>query len=310
MALISGDALSGVVRELSRRNVKLYHACQLSDLGSYLDVGGVPSRNLLATRALPYTAFDMDARDRENGVWSLVFFNLSDFGYWFSQGKNTVPNPYGPVLLGFDPTVICQAVDVAIALKSAAAKGFDRITEGINANDLPRLFTGADGSRIRFNGDLGEEFDVPEARPPEMSCSFHDELAPLSHLVYIRVDPYTFSTGTLPDIVRRTVEEHHGSWRVFERSCSDGCETRYQILLDTIIKGVRTPRDLARAIPEGSPLASWRDQIVSGRNLPSQFKRYATYFFEGTIRHCVKGRDHGALGLSPGTGRIVSLPIW
>jgi hypothetical protein len=89
MPLISGKALSQIVAELSRRNVKLYHACQLVDFRSYLQLGGVSSRNLLTTRGLPYTKFDTDERDRENSVWRLVFFNLSDFGYWLDREETT-----------------------------------------------------------------------------------------------------------------------------------------------------------------------------------------------------------------------------
>ncbi len=308
MGVINGNSLSRVAAELSRRGVTLYHACQLSDFRSYLEIGGVPSRNLLTTQGLPYTTFDTDSRDQENGVWDFVFFNLSDFGYWFAQGKNTVPNPFGPVLLGFDPTVICQAVDVSIALRSAGAQGFDRIAEGIGANDVPRLFKGADNSLVLFADALQKEFNCPQAQSPEMSCCFREKLASLSHLAYIRVDPYTFPMGTLTDIVSQVVREAGKSLRVFKRKCLGGCETRYQILLDVIGNGVRTANDLAGAIPDGSPLAGWRDQIVSNKGLSFQFKRYATYLFEGTIRDCVKERDYGSRGLPAVADRTVGLP--
>ena len=92
MPLINQNALFRVVTELQRRNVKLYHACQLKDLKSYLQIGGIPSRSLLTSKNLPYTPFDTDKGDQQKGTWKLVFFNFSDFGYWFSQGKSNQVN--------------------------------------------------------------------------------------------------------------------------------------------------------------------------------------------------------------------------
>jgi hypothetical protein len=283
VALISGDGLSQVADELSRRKVKLCHACQLADFRSYLQIGGVPSRNTLSTNCLAYTSFDTDANDQESGVWRLVFFNLSDFGHWFAAGKNVVPNPFGPVLLCFDPLVISQATDVSITLRSAGGRGFDRNDEGLDADDVPRLFIDADSRHVRFADSLREEFANPGARSPEMSCSFDNELASLSYLAYIVVDPYSFQTGLLADIVRRNLEGFRWSSRVFKRWCADGCEARYQVLLDAILSGVRNARELRGVIPNGSPMAAWRDAISRSADLTLQFGRYARYLFEGTV---------------------------
>jgi hypothetical protein len=283
MSLISGNALSQAATELSRHKVKLCHACQLSDLRSYLELGGVPSRNLLTTRGLPYTIFDTDDRDRENAVWRLVFFNLSDFGHWFARRKNTIPNPFGPVLLCFDPAVICQAADLSITLRSAGAGGFDRIAEGIDIGDIPRLFIDAESPHVRFGDSLRAEFGRSEAQSPEMSLSFPRELAPLSYLIYIIVDPYVFPNGWLTEIGRQIIEAQGASFRVFKRWCANGCETRYQVLLDAILSGVRAAPELRDAIPDASPMADWRDAILRSRDLSFQFGRYARYFFEGTV---------------------------
>lgn len=283
MPLISDDKLPEVARELSRRGAKLYHACQLADVRSYLQLGGVPSRNLLMERRLPYTAFDTDRRDSENRVWRLVFFNLSDFGYWFAQGKNNMPNPFGPILLCFDPRVICQADNISITLRSAGGMNFDRIAEGLDANDVARLFTDADSPRVRFAECLQEEFRRPEARSPEMSCSFVEELAPLSHLVHIRVDPYVFPEGSLTDIVYQIVRAQGTSIRVSERCGTDGYKVRYRVLLDAILSGVRKAPELRNTIPDGPPMSSWRDAVLRSAHLSFQFERYARYLAEGTL---------------------------
>ncbi len=286
MPLISGQGLSQAVAELSRRKVRLCHACQLVDLESYLQVGGVPSRNLMETKGLTYTLFDSDNQDRKNGVWNLVFFNLADFGHWFAQGKNTVPNPFGPILLCFDPEVITQAVDVSISLRSAGARDFDRIAEDISADAVPRLFRDAESRHIRFADALREESGCAEAQSPEISCSFRDELAPLSHLAYVIVDEYTFPRGPLVDIVRQRAELR-GASRVFQRWCANGHEARYQILLGAILSGARTASELTAVIPDDSPLSNWRDAVLRSAPLSFQFGRYARYLYEGTVKHCI-----------------------
>ncbi len=287
MPLISGDGLSQTVAELSRRRVKLCHACQLADFKSYLQVGGIPSRNLLAIRELSYTAFDTDGRDGDNGVWRLVFFNLSDFGHWFAKGGNNLPNIYGPILLCFDPKVITQALDISITLRSASAKDFDRVAEGIGVDQVTRLFINSGSGSVRFRHSLAAEFSHPDTQDPEMNCSFRDELAPLSHLAYIRVDPYIFPKGSLTDIVHQIAEERGKSCKVFVRDFVDGCEARYQVLMNAILSGVRMAPELMAVIPDGSPLSNWRDAIMRSGDLSFQFGRYARYLSEGTIRHCV-----------------------
>lgn len=283
MALISGYALSGVVGELRRRDVKLCHACQLKDLRSYLQAGGVPSRNLLASNGLSYTAFDTDGGDQRKGTWRLVFFNLSDFGEWFSRGGNSVPNPYGPILLCFDPEVLECANDISVTLWSAGAFDFDREANGISVQDIPRLFTDSDSRYVLFAQRLREEFGDRRAQSPEMSCSFDDELAMIEYLAYIRVDPYTFGSGCLPDIVRETVGQYSQSWQVYAR---DRCDvSRYQILWDAITQGYASSDDTLAAIGEDPRLSTWARNIQE--RLSFQFNRYATYLFDGTIRECL-----------------------
>jgi hypothetical protein len=75
------------------------------------------------------------------------------------------------------------------------------------------------------------------------------------------VDPYNFVRYSLPDIVRLIIKEDGGSWRVFQRSCANGYEARYQTLLDAIVGGVDTVHDLIKAIPNDSLLSNWCDNV-------------------------------------------------
>jgi hypothetical protein len=287
MPLIYQKALSQVVAELCRREVKLCHACQLKDLKSYLQVGGIPSRNLLASKNLPYTPFDTDRGDQQKGTWKLVFFNLSDFGHWFAKGKNTVPNPYGPILLCFDPRVIEHANDISITLWSAGASDFDRELNGIAAEDLPRLFVDSDSPYVRFQDKLRCEFDNQEAESPEMNCSFDNELAVMDYLAYIRVDPYSSDTCCLPDVVREVVTQHDLSCRVFGRDCLAGHISRYRILWDAITRSASSRGDILATVGENSTLSAWADHVRSQPKLFYQFRRYAKYLLDGTASECL-----------------------
>jgi len=286
MAVITHDAIPQVVAELERRKAKLYHACQLKDLRSYLQLGGVPSRNLLDSNGLPYTAFETDPGDQRKGLWKLVFFNLSDFGSPFARGSNNLPNPYGPILLCFNPRVIERANDISITLRSAGAGDFDREAEGLSAEDVPTLFRHSNGPCVWPPEELRCKFENQKARSPEMSCSFDDELAVMDCLAYIRVDPYSFDGRCLPDVVRETVLGHEPSYRVFARDrCND--VLRYQVLWDVITRTVPSGGDVLSLIGEDSLMSTWADRVRSQSKLSFQFNRYVRYLFDGTIRECV-----------------------
>jgi len=111
--------LPALVDLLVRRKVFLYHACQYGDFVSYLEVGGIPSRQRLQQSALSFTEFTTDAVDRENRVWDKVFVNWEDFGRAFSRGYNAAPNAYGPIIVRIHPRALLHADDVAVCLRSA-----------------------------------------------------------------------------------------------------------------------------------------------------------------------------------------------
>ncbi|MFS6825720.1 hypothetical protein, partial [Staphylococcus aureus] len=102
MAAMQGCDIQAVVQILRERGAHLYHACQLKDFRSYLQLGGVPSRETLEESGLPYTGFDTDESDHEGNIWDKVFLNLQDFGITYARfgveaGTVATPNPYGPI---------------------------------------------------------------------------------------------------------------------------------------------------------------------------------------------------------------------
>ena len=176
--IAGGKDVLELVAILGARNVKLYHACQLKDFESYLSLGGVPSRSLMEKHRMPFTKFDTDNEDCRNWVWDKVFVNLQDFGGTFQRslnsGKvNSVPNPFGPILLVLRPKALEQAEDVAVSLSSAGGKGFDRKEDSLDLADIDRLFLEPAGHRIKYRSGLSEEFGVREEyiSAPEVSCT-------------------------------------------------------------------------------------------------------------------------------------------
>ena len=79
----------------------LYHAAQLRDFETYIDLGYVAPREELFQRdARTFTPFESDKDDVQNGVGEDCFGNLLDQGR-FSKKGNGIPNIYGPITLVF-----------------------------------------------------------------------------------------------------------------------------------------------------------------------------------------------------------------
>mgnify|MGYP006146789185 CR=1 FL=1 len=76
---------------LERRGAYLYHACQFGDFLSYLELGGIPSRQRLEEDLHYFTGFTTDEVDQDNRVWDKVFVNLEDFGRAFASGLRAGP---------------------------------------------------------------------------------------------------------------------------------------------------------------------------------------------------------------------------
>lgn len=222
-----------LIEILNSRNIKIYHACQLSDFKSYLKLDGVPSRQLLSQSRLPFTAFDTDGVDSKNDVWDKVFGNFSDFGYGFYHnnfGEKTAPtpNPYGPILLVFKPNVLQICQDISITLRSAGAGDFNRKNESISElADISKLFyfenidfsdSDFKKSRIASESLLNERFNVRFAKNPELNCKTNNGIFPWFFLDFIICDPLQLDNINLKEIVEILVQNYSLKTKVFERS--------------------------------------------------------------------------------------------
>jgi hypothetical protein len=302
--LLRGEELERVVALLERRGVLFYHACQLKDFRSYLQVGGIPSRQLMESSNLPFTEFDTDDADHDTGSWAKVFGNLSDFGRGFAFGADTkaVPNPYGPILLVSRPGALRRCRDMAICLRSAGVQGYDRAAESLGTRtEVNRLFKSAydAGARygnadIKFSEELRSEFservqprNVPGWRTlnPEVSCTIQNELISFNDLAYIVVDSYTKEGVRLLDIVESLTQQHAVAVRALARRYRDGAN-RERILRDVVRQSDSQTLTLER-FSDASGLAqetrAWIDRLLVSK-LGWQFDRYAKYIRRGTLR--------------------------
>lgn len=293
--MISGDAIHNLVGLLTRRGVSLFHACQFVDFCTYLRLGGIPSRSLLEQSRLGFTVFETDIHDRHNGVWDKVFVNLADFGETFAHGYNGVPNPYGPILLQLKPSALTDVDDVAICLRSAGAKDFDREKEAISSVEIVNeLFLYASEIGFPWSAQFKPTPQLQRfranARWPEVSCTVKQECISLRHVIVIWTDPYTICGKTLNTWVSEVLAKAGFSFNLHDRCCHGDRREMYSELLQLVSEGSTSLNAVAHNPLAAPPLQSWAE-VVQAQNLDYQFRRYSQYLLNGTIRPLVDGSE-------------------
>jgi hypothetical protein len=291
--MFQGEEIQKLVELLKERDAYLYHACQLLDFKSYLNLGGIPSRSHLETKRQPYTPFKTDQRDRTNGVWDKVFANLSDFGSTFATGGPTVPNTYGPILFQIRPEALLDATDVAICLRSAGGQGFKRESEAFTSvQDVDRLFQYPIGNSkshyVKSRKQLQEEF-TPQASAPEISCTLESGLFSLQYVKLVRVEPYLIGGEALQVKVENLKSNTGGRFQVFEREL-DRCPTYTNELVNILESGVPSLYNLSDNSNVSQELRAWAKRVID-QEIAYQFnERFAPYLYHGTILPILKGQ--------------------
>ena len=288
--MITGNDIQTLVNLFEDREVSLYHACQLLDFQSYLDLGGIPSRALLENRRAKFTPFVTDDTDRENSVWDKVFVNLEDFGESFARGKRSTPNPYGPILFQLRPSALLETPDVAVCLW-AGAKGFNREREALNTiADVNRLFLNSsnapfpESTHVKFINQLAKEFGKQKAQGPDISCTVPDDILPAKYTIVVWVDPYIVNNQRLLDWVAKITRKYRGQFHIRMRNCQDNLRANlYNEIAERIIGKIPSLNALVQDETCSPLLRNWARQIRMA-NLEWQFQRYAKYLHEGTLR--------------------------
>ncbi|HZH38949.1 MAG TPA: hypothetical protein VEX17_02685 [Bacillales bacterium] len=282
--MFQGEEIEKLVELLKKRRAYLYHACQLLDFQSYLNVGGIPSRSHLERNSQPYTPFETDHSDHTNSVWDKVFTNVSDFGFTFAGGGPAVPNTYGPILFKIRPEALLEATDVAICLRSAGGKGFDREREALNSiSEVDRLFKypaedSDKRSYVKNRKELQKDF-TPNASAPEISCTVVSGIFSLHHVDLVRVEPYIIQECRLRIKIEEIISKNGVTFRVFER---DRCPAYTDELVKIMERGVPSLHDLSKNSNVSQELRLWGKKVID-RELEYQFNRFAKYLYNGTI---------------------------
>lgn len=290
--MLQGQSLKDTVELFQKRGVRLYHACQLVDFQSYLHLNGIPSRALLESEELSYTKFDSDNDDRTNKVWDKVFGNLSDFGSTFGGGNAATPTAYGPILFQVRPEALNESTDLAICLRSASGKNFDREAESFSSvEEVDRLFKHPIGHRgsgwLKTKEELQKEFSIPKASLPEFSCTVESEKIPLNYVELIRVDSYVIQGKSLYDWVEQLATDSGQNFRIYIRDrCPSFTNELAEIL--AITHDIPTLSDLCHSSNTSDELKAWARAIIAG-GLEYQFERFATYLIDGTLKPMLRG---------------------
>ena len=290
--------IAALVELLREREVCLTHSCQLLDFGSYMKVGGIPSRNLLSARGVPFTLFETDNRDKANKVWDKTFLNLVDFGEMFAFGNCAVPTVYGPIALRVNSEVLLKARDIAICLRSAGAQRFDRDAESLKTVEevdrlfiYPKSYGFPKAGEIMHRTDLEDQFQVDKVSFPEMSLSFGQELIPLEYVNMILVDPYTSGGVSLVEHVTqaaRAIGSFHAPIKA--RPASHKRRGLYAEMGDLLLRESATPslRSISSMTDISSALREWAAEASQRSYLEMQWRNYAEYTLSGTLRPMIR----------------------
>lgn len=292
--MIKENAIPELITLFRNRGVSLYHACQLKDFKSYLRLGGIPSRALLELNHLPFTKFKSDPTDKQNGTWNNVFLNLSDFGNFFHNGTNSTPNTYGPILIKVDPECMENARDIALCLRSAGKKNFNRTQEALSSvKDADLIFEypiseKTKASWIKKASELKSSFahnpNIIVEGSPEMSCTIEGELIRIDYFTEIIVDPVHVGKTGLVSIVKDAVKQSHEDYSsIIQRSHVDN---KYSELLEAVTVGVSTLKEI-QSNNFSQTLKLWARNCETN-GLDWQFGNFSEYLRLGTIEELEK----------------------
>lgn len=289
-------AIEDVVQLFEKREMTLFHACQLIDFQTYLILGGIPSRAYMEHTQLPFTKFETDIQDHENSVWDKIFANFDDWGRVFTLDRSGVPNAYGPILLHLKPTALREASDVAITLRSAGGKGFNREQESLSSiEEVNRLFqypveAGFDRSvMLQSTDELRRDFpNAQKIAVPEINCTFNSSILSSKYIIMAQVDPYVINRQFLPDLVDEIKQQRGEYFKVKQRSCSVNIQRRYNEIASLITTVTPSLQSLCHDANISEGMRNWTQKLLQ-RGQEYQFRRYAQYLREGTIDSILGG---------------------
>ncbi len=265
------DEIERLVEIFKKRNVFLYHACQLKDFDTYLKLGGIPSREKMEKSYFSFTGFTSDQTDKNKGNWNKIFGNLSDIGEAFFMGRNATPNVYGPILIKVDPSSFIECEDISICLRSASAFDFNRENESLNIDNIERIFMANNGNQIRWTSELRSLFpDKKSLGYPEIGFNKNDQIIKIKYFTEILLDPLELVGNNLKFYVRNILKENN---IIRERVITE----RYKELIDFIVKNKNNLTEYTQ------DFQYWYSNIIADSNKRRIFENFKNYLTQGTI---------------------------
>lgn len=286
--MIQGEEIKNLVNLLKERNVTLFHACQFVDFRSYGNLQGIPSRACLQESGYLFTNFETDEDDHVKDVWNKVFLNFSDFGTTFSNGKNGIPNPYGPILLKLSPEILNEAESVAVCIEPVGSNAY--VNSELNSlksiNDINRIFAhpanhpeNRKRAWVKYKSALREEFQCSKPCDPDISCTVAGGKLSLKYLKRVLIDPYVVAGKPLRNWVAKTFPPELDD--LFQERTS-ARKLLYNELANLIIDGISDIGELSQSSYMSEELSKWA-QAIECNNLGWQFRRFANYLRNGTL---------------------------
>jgi hypothetical protein len=285
--MITGTEITLTVAELKRRKCLVYHAAHLKDFVSYLNLGGIPSRELMENQNADFTSFYSDSQDRADGVFDKVFVNLSDFGNTFNSGGRATPLIYGPILMAIDPSALLLSNDIAICLRAAGTPGYNRQSESLNTSaEFANLFKNSTGKWIKSSSELKIAFPhLTVGGQPEISCSFANQIIPFNNVKFVVVDPISVLNLDLHKAVGRILAAQQCQIKVYRRLCSSKMmESDYQEIYSIAQQRLTGFNDIAHNTTSAT-IRTWANTMYTNDTngkLWSRFKTFQSYYKEGT----------------------------
>jgi len=188
------------------------------------------------------------------------------------------------------PDVLIEANDVAICLRSAGGRTFNREREALGIGDVDRIFAYSIDSApniyarsyVKYSRELKKEFNDNNAMNPEISCIVDNQRLSLDHTERIVVDRYVIEGEPLRNYVIKLTRDNLRRLIIERHPYREERITIKNDILTTFRNEIPLLINLAENQLFRSYTRDWANRIRTC-GLEWQYRRYAKYLREGTL---------------------------
>ena len=191
-----------------------------------------------------------------------------------------------------NPSVLLEASDVAVCLRSAGAEGFNRESEALTIDEIDRVFyyprnaSFPQSTEVKSQGLLAKEFRKIKPQSPEISCSVSNQVLSAKYIIVAWVDPYVLNGQRLLDRVSNVVKNRQElNFHIHQRYCREKSRIHlYNEIAECIREEIPSLYDLVQDSMLSSTLREYAQQVLRNSESERQFNRYVKYLLHGTLR--------------------------